>query len=105
MGREKNREMRIAYLLLVTNVISQEADEEEGPQIDPRALFMTQFQSMQGSLAIPFLMTGAGNNQQSDYLQYLLLKTANTCEAAKNALTLMMMITVRNSLSNHNRVF
>ena len=33
--------MRIAYLLLVTNVISQEADEEEGPQIDPRALFMT----------------------------------------------------------------
>ncbi|CBY14909.1 unnamed protein product [Oikopleura dioica] len=91
--RENNREMRIAFLLLATNVRSQEADEEEGPQIDPRALFMTQFQSMQGSLAIPFLMTGAANGQQSDYLQYLLLKTQNTCEAAKNALTLMMMTT------------
>jgi hypothetical protein len=33
--------MRIAFLLLATNVRSQEADEEEGPQIDPRALFMT----------------------------------------------------------------
>lgn len=60
---------------------------------------------MQGSLAIPFLMTGAGNGQPSDYLQYLLLKTANTCESAKNALTLMMMITVRSSLSNHSNCF
>ena len=58
------------------------------------SLVFRQLGSMQGSLAIPFIMSGGLNGQQSDYLQYLLLKTESTCDAATNALKYMMITTV-----------
>ncbi|CAG5098817.1 Oidioi.mRNA.OKI2018_I69.XSR.g16002.t1.cds [Oikopleura dioica] len=84
---------RFLSFLLVLSVRGQEESEEEGPQVDPNVLFMTQYGSMQGSLAIPFLMAGGGNGQSADYLQYLLLKNSDTCDDATKALTYMMMFT------------